>query len=75
MTRLILIRYTEPSPLLTPLTPKRIPSPQQDQAVEEPELGTPQDPLISIEDRSSDSGLPYAGFSHCWVRHPQKMYN
>ena len=30
MTRLILIRYMEQSPLLTPLTPQRIPAPQQD---------------------------------------------
>ena len=29
-TRPILIRYTEPSPLLTPSTPQRIPAPQQD---------------------------------------------
>ena len=58
MTRPILIRYTEPSPLLTPLTPQRIPAPQQDQAVEEPEIGTPQDPPTPIEDRSSDSKTP-----------------
>ena len=30
MTRPILIRYTEPSLLLTPSTPRRIPAPQQD---------------------------------------------
>ena len=30
MTRPILIHYTEPSPLLTPSTPQRIPAPQQD---------------------------------------------
>ena len=30
MTSLILICYTEPSPLLTPMTPQRIPAPQQD---------------------------------------------
>ena len=58
MTRLILIHYTEQSPLLTPSTPQRIPAPQQDQAVEEPEIGTPQEPLISIEDRSLDSKTP-----------------
>ena len=57
-TRLILIHYTEPSPLLTPLTPQRILDPQQDRAIEEPEIGIPQDPLTSIEDRSSDSETP-----------------
>ena len=36
----------------TTLTPKRIPAPQQDRAVEEPELGIPQDLPIYIEDRS-----------------------
>ena len=58
MTRPILIHYTEQSPLLTPLTPQRILAPQQDRAVEEPESGTPQDPLTSIEDRSLDSETP-----------------
>ena len=58
MTRPILIRYTEPSPLLTPSTPQRIPAPQQDRAVEEPEIGTPQDPPTSIEERSLDSETP-----------------
>ena len=58
MTRQILIHYTEPSPLLTPSTPQRIPTPQQDQAIIEPEIGIPQDPPISIEDRSSDSETP-----------------
>ena len=48
----------EQSPLLTPLTPQRIPAPQQDRAVEEPEIGTPQNPLISIDDRSLDSKTP-----------------
>ena len=58
MTRPILIPYTEQSPLLTPLTPQRIPAPQQDQTVEEPESRTFQEPLISIEDRSLDSETP-----------------
>ena len=58
MTRPILIHYTEPSPLLTPLTPQRIPAPQQDQAVEDPEIKTAQDLPTSIEDRSSDSKTP-----------------
>ena len=57
-TRPILICYMEPSPLLTPQTPQRIPAPHQDQAVEELEIGTPQDPPTSIEDRSSDSETP-----------------
>ena len=48
----------EPSPLLTPSTPQRILAPQQDRAIVEPEIGIPQDPLISIEDRSSDSETP-----------------
>ena len=48
----------EQSSLLTPSTPQRIPAPQQDRAVEEPEIGTSQEPLISIEDRSSDSETP-----------------
>ena len=42
-TRLILICYTEPSLLLTPSTPQRIPAPQQDRAIVEPEIGIPQD--------------------------------
>ena len=57
-TRPILTRYTEPSALLTPLTPQRILAPQQDRAVEEPEIGIPQNPPTSIEDRSSDSETP-----------------
>ena len=56
--RPILIRYMEQSPLLTPSTPQRIPVSQQDQAAEEPEIGTPQHPLTSIEDRSLDSETP-----------------
>ena len=57
-TRPILTCYTEPSPLLTPSTPQRIPAPQQDRAIAEPEIGIPQDLPISIEDRSSDSETP-----------------
>ena len=45
-------------PLLTPSTPQRILAPQQDQAAEEPEIGTPQDLPTPIEDRSSDSETP-----------------
>ena len=48
----------EQSPLLTPSTPQRILAPQQDRAVEEPEIGTSQEPSISIEDRYSDSETP-----------------
>ena len=58
MTRPILIRYTVPSPLLTPSTPQRILAAQQDRAMVESEIGIPQDPPISIEDRSSDSKTP-----------------
>ena len=54
-TRLILICYMEQSPLLTPSTPQRILAAQQGRAIEEPEIGTSQEPLISIEDRYSDS--------------------
>ena len=42
MTKLILRHYTEPSPFLTPSTPQRIPAPQQDQAIIEPEIGIPK---------------------------------
>ena len=72
-TRPILIRYMEQSPLLTPSTPQRILAPQQDWAAEDPEIGTPQDPPISIEDRSSDSETPIHQVSQDWVQHPQKI--
>ena len=71
-TRPVLIRYMEQSPLLTPSTPQRILAPQQDWAAEDPEIGTPQDPPISIEDRSSDSETPIHQVSQYWVQHPQK---
>ena len=58
MTRPILIRHAEESPLLTPSTPKKIPAPQQDQASEEPEIVTSQEPLTSIEDWHSISETP-----------------
>ena len=57
-TRPILVPYTEQSSLLTPSTPQRIPAPQQDRAVEEPEIRTSQELSISIEDRSLDSETP-----------------
>ena len=44
--------------MLTPPTPQRIPAPQQDQAAEEPEIRTSQDPPTSIEDQYSDSETP-----------------
>ena len=46
-TRLILLRYTKPSPLLTPPTHQRILAPQQDRATEEPKISPEQ--LTSIE--------------------------
>ena len=55
MTRPIHIRYTEPSPLLTPPTPQRIPAPQQDRAAEEPEIEISPEQLTSIEDQHSIS--------------------
>ena len=53
--RSILIRHTEPSPLLTP---QRIPAPQQDRVTEELEIETLSEPLMPIEDRSSDNESP-----------------
>ena len=44
--------------MLTPSTPQRILAPQQDRAVAEPEIRTPQEPSISIEDRHSVSDTP-----------------
>ena len=58
MTRLIIIRYVEPSALFTTLTSQRILAPQQDQAAEETEIGTSQDLPTSIEDQYSDSETP-----------------
>ena len=49
-TRPILIWHTSPL-----LTSQRIPAPQQDQAMEELEIETPSEPLMPIEDRSSDN--------------------
>ena len=48
MTRLILIRYTEPSPLLTPLTPQRILASQQDRAVEDRSLDS-ETPICQVQ--------------------------
>ena len=57
-TRLIIIHYTEPSPLLTPPTPQRIQAPQQDQAAEEPKIEISPEPLTSIEDQHSVNDTP-----------------
>ena len=57
-TRPILLHYTEPSPLLTPPTHQRIPTPQQDRAAEEPKIEISPELLISIEDQYSISNTP-----------------
>ena len=57
-TRLILICHAEESPLLTSSTSQRILAPQQDQASEEPEIVTPQEPLTSAEEWYSISETP-----------------
>ena len=58
MTRPILICHTEESPLLTSLTSQEIPGPQQDQASEESEIVTPQEPLTSTTVQHSVSETP-----------------
>ncbi|MDA8032149.1 MAG: hypothetical protein MPK62_13695, partial [Alphaproteobacteria bacterium] len=58
MTRPILIRHAEESPLLTSLTSQEIPAPQQDQASEEPEIVTPQEPSTSATEQYSISETP-----------------
>ena len=57
-TRPILIRHTEESPLLTSLTSQEILAPQQDQASEEAEIITPQEPLTSSTEQHSISDTP-----------------
>ena len=57
-TRLILLCYTEPSPLLTPPTHQRILASQQDQAAKEPEIEISLEPSTSIEDQHSISDTP-----------------
>ena len=54
-TRPFIICHTKLSPLLTP---QRIPAPQQDQVMEELEIETLSEPLMPIEDRSSDNETP-----------------
>ena len=58
MTRPILISNAEESPLLASLTSQEIPAPQQDQASEEAEIVTPQEPLISTTEQHSISEIP-----------------
>ena len=48
----------ETSPLLTPLTPKRTPAPQQDQAAEEPRIEISPEPSTSTEDQHSICDTP-----------------
>ena len=47
MTRLILIRHAEESPLISSLTFKDTLAPQQDRVSEKPEIMIPQEPSIS----------------------------
>ena len=58
VTRLILIHLTEESPLLASLTSQEIPAPQQDQASEEAEIVTPQEPSTSTTEQHSISDTP-----------------
>ena len=48
----------ESSPLLAPPTPQRIPVLQQDRTTDELETETFSEPLMPIEDRSSDNETP-----------------
>ena len=57
-TRPILIHLMEPSPLLALPTPQKIPALQQDRAMEEFKTETFSEPLMPIEDRSSDNETP-----------------
>ena len=52
------MHYMEPSPLLTPPTPQRIPAPQQDRVSEEPKIEISPELLTSIEDQHSISDTP-----------------
>ena len=58
MTRPILIRLTEESPLLASLTSQEILAPQQDQASEEAEIVTPQEPSTSTTEQHFVSDTP-----------------
>ena len=65
-TRLILIRYLEESPLLTPSTPQKILAPQQNRASEEPEIILSQEPSTSIEDQHSQQDSHTSGSASIW---------
>ena len=58
VARPIHICLTEESPLLASLTSQEIPAPQQDQASEEAEIVTPQEPLTSTTEQHSISDSP-----------------
>ena len=58
MTRPILIHHAEESPLLASLTSQEILAPQQDQASEESEIVTPQEPSTSTTEQHSISETP-----------------
>ena len=58
MTRPILIRHAEESPLLASSTSQEILAPQQDQASEESEIVTPQEPSTSTTEQHSISETP-----------------
>ena len=58
MTRPILISHVEESPLLASVTSQEILAPQQDQASEESEIVTPQEPLTSTTEQHSVSETP-----------------
>ena len=57
-TRPILIHHIEESPLRASLTSQKMPAPQQDQASEEVEIVTPQDPSTSTTEQRSISDTP-----------------
>ena len=58
MTRPIIIRQPEESPLLTLLSPQEILAPQQDRASAESELLTPQEPSTSTTEQHSINETP-----------------
>ena len=58
VTRPIVICHAEESPLLMSLTSQEIPAPHQDQALEESEIVTPQEPSTSTTEQHSISETP-----------------
>ena len=58
MTRPILIRLTEESPLLVSLPSQEIPAPQQDQVSAESEFVNPQEPSTSTTEQHSIRETP-----------------